>query len=219
MGASRAPFGNLSYEFWSLPGIWNVQQKTGAAFDRIYEVHSAKKLTKLKIPAEKGLWMQDHVTHVHPTLKASFKDAEIIDFEAHIEKYGPYFTSSLAWMIAEAIEYGADSIHIYGVTMSADGEYAHQKPSCSYLIGWARANGIDVVVDRGSELMSAPWIYGYEDEPDILTGLRDKCMQIEQEMQKHEQHITDLKANFHRMEGQREQIKWYENNWFSGVNK
>lgn len=215
IGAARAPFHDESFEFWSVPGIWNIQQETGRKFERIYEVHSAKTLTGLKIPAEKGGWMLENITHIHPSLKASFPDAEVMDMDGLIEKYGPYFTSSLAWMLAEAIEAGAKRIDIYGVTMSAYEEYGHQKPGCSHKIGWAEALGIKVNIDKGAELMSAPFIYGYEERPEILQSLEDEKRKVAQRANGIEDQINDLKATYHHMQGQREQIEWFENNFWS----
>jgi len=218
-GARRAPVHDESFEIWSICGIWNAQTASGRKFDRIYEVHSAKTMTEMQIPADKAQWMSENITHINPTLQASFPNAAVIDFEAHLEKYGSYFTSSIAWLLAEAIEEKPDQIDIYGVTMSADEEYGHQKPACSYLIGWARANGIKVNVDRGAELMSAPYVYGYEDVPEIMKSLKDRKEQIGNEMRITEDKINDLKAQYHHMQGANEQIDWYEKNWWSGTKR
>jgi len=214
-GGARAPYNDASYELWSICGVW----QTKAEFKRIYEVHSAKALTALNIPADKGQWMSENITHCHPTLEKSFPNAEIIGFEGHIKKYGSYFTSSLAWMLAEAIEEAPDVIEIYGVTMSSTEEYAHQKPACAYLIGWARALGIKVIVDRGAELMSAPFIYGYEEVPDVIIALSDKKKHVEDELLKAESAVFEARGKYQFLEGVKAQTEWFENNWWSGDRK
>lgn len=210
MGAIRAPLKDDRYEVWGIPGLWNIEGN----YKRIYEVHSAKTLTALKMPAEKGVWMANNVTHVHPTLQKSFPNAKVIDFEKHMKKYGRYFTSSFSWMLAEAIEEKPESIDIYGVTLSGSGEYSHQKPSASYLIGWARAVGITVNIDRESELMSAPFVYGYEDKPDYLNTLNDRKKELLKHIEETEELMLKEKAKFHHLEGAKAQLEWFENNFW-----
>ncbi len=211
LGTSRAPLNDPNSENWGLTGLWNVKGN----YKRIYEIHSAKALTDEKIAADKGEWMKEHITHIHPTLKASFPSAEVVDFEGHIKKYGKYFTSSFAWMLADAIEEKPDCIEIYGITLSSDGEYAHQKPGASYLIGWARAVGIKVRIDRESELMSAPYIYGYEDIPEYLVTLKDQKRKILDELTKAQDAESFEKGKKHYFEGVRDNIKWFENNYLA----
>jgi len=57
-----------------------------------------------------------------------------------------YFCSSIDYMLALALLEGAKEIHLYGVDMSMTDEYAHQKPSAEYWIGYARGMGVTVVV-------------------------------------------------------------------------
>lgn len=211
VGASRAPLSDPNSENWGLSGLWNVP----GIYKRIYEIHSATHLTAAKIAAEKGKWMQEHITHIHPTLKASFPNAEVVEFERHIKKYDKYFTSSFSWMLAEAIEEKPDCIEIFGITLSGDGEYSHQKPGASYLIGWARALGIKVVIDRESELMSAPYIYGYEDAPEYLRTLSDQKRKILEELRKADNAEITERGRKHYYEGVRDNIKWFENNFWA----
>ncbi len=211
LGASRAPLNDANSEIWGLTGLWNIKGN----YKRIYEIHSAKSLTDEKIAADKGEWMKNHITHIHPTLKASFPDAVVVDFEKYIKKHGTYFTSSFGWMLAEAIEEKPDCIDIYGITLSGDGEYIHQKPGASYLIGWARALGIKVNIDRESELMSAPYIYGYEDIPEYLVTLADQKRKALDELERAKEAESFEKGKKHYFEGVRDNIKWFENNFWA----
>lgn len=209
-GTARAPLKDPSYENWGVPGLWNIP----GDYKRIYEVHSPKVLTGMGISPEKGAWMREHVTHIHPKLKASFPNAEVIEFEKHMEKYGRYFTCSFSWMMAEAIGENPDSIAIYGITLSGNGEYVHQKPSMSYFIGRARERGIKVNVDKESELMSAPFIYGYEDPPEYLKTLADQKKLLLGELHKAEDAEAYERGRKHYYEGIRDQIEWFENNFW-----
>ncbi len=87
-----------------------------------------------------------------------------------LSKNRRYFTNSISWELALAIHEGFEEIHIYGVDMAQDAEYAHQRPSCEYFIGVAEGMGIKIVIPDESDLMKAQWLYPYEGE----AGMRGK---------------------------------------------
>lgn len=90
-----------------------------------------------------------------------------------------FFTSSLAWMIALAIESGADEIGLWGVDMSAAEEiYSGQRSGCQYFIGKALARGIKVTVPQQSDLMRPTPLYGYCE----LDGMHQKLLAREAEL-------------------------------------
>lgn len=90
-------------------------------------------------------------------------------FEDYIAKYGPYFfTSSMAWMLAHAIEVLAPRaqagekvrIGLWGVDMAAVSEYSLQRPGCQHFLGVARKLGIEIVLPPESDLAQPPTLYG-----------------------------------------------------------
>lgn len=212
IGGDKAPYNNPDYEIWGLPGL----RGSGFRLDRVYEVHSAYCLSEVKpYTTNDAKWLSENVTHINPTLKASFPNAKVIDFEKYINKFGRYFTSSFSWMFAEAIEEGVDVIDTYGFTLSSSGEYAHQKPGAAYLIGWARAVGIEVNISKGSELMSAPFIYGYEEEPAALKSIIERRQMVEREFIVAEQEVFAAKGKYNHLEGVKETLDWFEKNFWA----
>jgi hypothetical protein len=83
--------------------------------------------------------------------------------QAMLEKYGRYFfTSSLAWMFALALEQpDIEEIGFWGVDMSAADEYLCQRAGCHYFITLARQRGIRVTVPPESDLLAPPALYGF----------------------------------------------------------
>lgn len=83
-----------------------------------------------------------------------------------IEEFGTdYFGCGIDYMIALAVYLGAEEIHIYGVMLSMESEYAHQKPSVEYWIGMAQGRGVKVRVHGiYSNLLKTRngMIYGYK---------------------------------------------------------
>lgn len=88
-------------------------------------------------------------------------------------KYGDYFfTSTLAWMMAMAIEAilavrKADpsdedphAIGLWGVDMAAFEEYGYQRAGCQFFAQVAQSLGISVIVPHESDLLTPPPLYG-----------------------------------------------------------
>jgi len=71
----------------------------------------------------------------------------------------PYLSSTIAYELALAIHEGFAEIHIYGVDLNTESEYAWQKPGVEYLIGVAVGRGIKVVIPDNCALLKAP-LYG-----------------------------------------------------------
>lgn len=96
------------------------------------------------------------------------------------DKYGRYFTNTVSWMMALAIEQGYKKIGIYGVDMAQDSEYSHQRPSCEYFIGVARGLGIDVEIPRTSDLLKNPFLYGFDDGGEFVAKMRARMKELQE---------------------------------------
>jgi len=67
----------------------------------------------------------------------------------------PYYTNTIAYMMALAIMEGFDRIELYGIEMSGGTEYAYQKACLEYFIGLANGRGIEVYLPEHCALMNA----------------------------------------------------------------
>jgi len=135
------------------------------------------------------------------------------DFTGKRAKYGDYFASSAAWLIADAIDYGADEIAIYGVNMASDSEYAYQKPSCTFMIGWAKAMGIKVTIPDSSELLSIPFQYGIEKRPRALCAIDQKKTELNAQMAVHTQNQKVSEIGVAQCQSNLQLLQWVEQNW------
>jgi hypothetical protein len=82
--------------------------------------------------------------------------------DAMVSKFGPwFFTSSVAWMMALAIERGAKEIGLWGIDMSHQSEWIYQRSGCHYFVNVAKAMGIRVTVPPESDLLRPPPLYGF----------------------------------------------------------
>lgn len=133
-------------------------------------------MAKLACP----VWMQQHVREI-PTSRA-------LPVEELVAKYGSYFfTSSVAWMIACAIEeilehreqlaakltvgstghqpvnaeeMEPDVIGLWGIDMSATEEYGYQRAGCQHFLLLAGDLGIQIYVPPESDLLRPMPLYG-----------------------------------------------------------
>lgn len=212
-----APFEDQSWDIWGIYGV----ACCGRRLTRLYELHEKSVIIDM---AEK-MYPNGEYFKVANDLGKNYitrdaydqcPDAVRFDFEAKIKKFGPYFASSASWLIADAIDQGADEIGIWGVNMSSDGEYVHQKPSCSFLLGYARALGIKITIPPTSELLALTHQYGYEDEPRFLQGLIQKRNEIEAQMAAHKNNLDVSKMGVYGAEQALSIVKWMEQNFGTG---
>lgn len=69
----------------------------------------------------------------------------------------PYLTSTMAYMLAQALLEGVDEIRLAGIEMVIGTEYVHQKPCLEFYLGMAIGMGVKVVLSPwGSGMLAAP---------------------------------------------------------------
>lgn len=83
--------------------------------------------------------------------------------ERVLSHFDRYFTNTVSWMIALGIMMEFQDIGVYGIDMAQDSEYAHQRPSCEFFLGWARGKGINLHIPATSDLLKTAFLYGAED--------------------------------------------------------
>lgn len=67
-----------------------------------------------------------------------------------------YFTSTFAYIMAQAISEKPDKIYLYGINLTALDEYTKQRNCMEYWIGQAEGRGIEVEIPSESALCKAP---------------------------------------------------------------
>lgn len=214
-GWERAPFDDKAWNIWTLAGLHDRCEP-----DRVYEIHTGQEIAdawKNDPMPMKMAWLKRQNLIIHPSLQTTFPEGKVFDYQKYMDRHGNYFTSSIAWMLAEAIDEKPEEIGIFGVGMASQTEYAHQKPGCTYLIGWAKALGIKVSIQEGSELMVAPYIYGLQYPPKILTDLAVKKKEMESMADSFEHECFAAREKYNKAQGALEMIEYFENNWWSGT--
>ena len=76
-----------------------------------------------------------------------------------------YFTSTIAFMIALAIDEGFETIGLYGIDLIVDQEWFYQKACAEFWLGVCHGRGMNIDIPDKSALLKTAWRYGYELEP------------------------------------------------------
>lgn len=209
-----APFDNPEWEVWGLLGV----STTGRRLTRLYELHKEHLVRPLieKPPHAGKYWEVARALGKNYITNAAFPEAPEAtryDFEARIRKYGPFFASTASWMIADAIEENPEEIAIYGINMAHETEYGYQKPSCTFLLGWAKAVGIKITLPSSSELLAVPYQYGYQDAPRAIACFAQRKAEYTNALNAHKQHLDHAQKNVYATEQCLDLLKWFEQNW------
>ena len=171
-----APYKDPGWSIWACsPGAYPVvaSQRELREGDAFFELHRWEPpvlgAAHLQVPwfsPEYVAWLQQlPVTVYTGEVVPEIKNGVRLPREHLQGRYGPYFfTSSLAWMLAMALEQpDLEEIGLWGVDMAATEEYATQRPGCQYFLQIAMQRGVRVTVPPESDLIQPPFQYGVDE--------------------------------------------------------
>jgi hypothetical protein len=153
-----APFKDLSWEIWAC----SPQNYDYSRVDAWFEVHS---LDRKHVPENKPYFdkLEKHPRVYVTKADGRLPNAIVLEVDRLVNKYPYFLTSSLAWMMACAIEAKPERIGIWGVDMSANDEYAYQRPGMHYFIEKANEANIEIVLPPQSDLAMPIPVYGLKE--------------------------------------------------------
>jgi hypothetical protein len=175
-------------EIWGINELYKLAKNhPQARFDRWFEIHDPYSPSKnvpehhnflknCKIP----LYMQRHfeefpssIPYPRHEIKELFNKNFLCekDIKGEDDPNKPVYlngspfteySNQISWMIALAIKEGFKEIHVYGVDMATKSEYAFQRSSCSFFIGYAAGKGIKILIPKASPMCKFGKDYGFE---------------------------------------------------------
>ncbi len=170
-----APWDDQGIEFWGLNRLHAVLEDK--PWHRWFEIHDLKKFYGR--PGDPDVqhinWLKDFAGDVYlrpqDMLLAQewgISTARPYPIERVLSVHHGYFTNSISYLLALAIEMGYSEIQMFGVDMAQDNlmqaEYSEQRPSCEYFLGHAVGKGIDITLPPGSDLLKTNILYGFDDD-------------------------------------------------------
>ena len=157
---------------WEIVGLNQLYRHIPRA-DRWFEIHREwndhvvegtdhqKWLAEAPIP----IYMVDRVPGIPNSVRYPIERV----MQGHLD----YFTSTVAFAIALAIQEGFQEIGLWGIDLIVGDEYFYQKPCAEFWIGVAHGKGITVTLPKTTALCKQTYRYGYQSEPESLITLSE----------------------------------------------
>jgi hypothetical protein len=155
-----------------------------------------------------------------------FKNGWRFPFEDYVAKYGGYFfTSSMAWMLAHAIELLAPRaaagekvrIGLWGVDMAALSEYNLQRPGCQHFLGLAKSLGIQIVLPPESDLLQPPTLYGVSEYHPRHTKWLARMNELKGRQQALTVNIQNMSVELQHINGCIDNMNYVFNTWVDDI--
>lgn len=204
-----APFRDDSWEIWAC----SPQNYDFPRVDAWFELHS---LDRKFVPANQ---VYRNVIQAHRRVYITEPDGRlphgiVLDMDPLLKKHGPYFfTSSLAWMMAFAIEQKPDTIGIWGVDMSAAEEYGYQRAGMHYFMHVADKAGIKVVLPPQCDLAQSPPLYGVKEFYPMYWKMRACQEELEQRVNALNKDRASKEKEALILQGARDFLEYIKNTW------
>ena len=162
-----APFDDPNIEIWGLNRLH--QQDWFTRSDRMFQLHPIKYLQSCIGLSDGDRKHYEWLTQEHDF--PIYTQKKYVEFPASVkypiwemrQKFGNFYTSTLAYMMALALHEGYNHFELYGFDMQADTEYRHQRDSTEYFIGLTEGLGHDVFLPSNCSLINGSLgMYAYE---------------------------------------------------------
>jgi len=174
-GASRS-FCSYDCETWGVNGAYMIERHPGLRgkfrMDKLFLTDYLFRVTgqlNFDVKAMNSFSERNNCQMI--TLhKIKGLNASLYPYKRIVEKFGTnYFTSSICYMLAYALDKDYELIKLYGVDMSTVLEYYSQKPGVEFWIGMAMMKGCTLDISQGSTIMAPPMgvPYGFRVKYDL----------------------------------------------------
>jgi len=216
----EGPIDEPDWQIWTIgPG-----GKDSHRWDRLYEMHTTwpedfkdylNDLSRVKKPQqvrsvvplkERMLdWAFSHDKDekwLKENIKGNWSSNVPINREAYFDKYRRmWFSSSISYCIAEAIEEGATDIGCWGIDLESGEEYISQHAGCAYFLDLARHMGINVHLPNGCGLMRDLNPYPDRYETHLALTFEKKKKWLQHLISQAEQNHSEIQLELYRTEG------------------
>ena len=188
---------NTGWDRWTIgPGGIDAH-----GWERLYEIHKTHppdfkeyldKLAAYEAPRE--IWTLKPFPH--------FKSNKLLPANELVNKYGrTWFSSSISWCMAHALEEGATDIGLFGIDLESGEEYISQFIGCRFFIDLARIGGVNIHLPPGCGLMREPTVYPDRYEHHLALTLERKLKWLELQVGRVEGEYDNQRAEMYRAEG------------------
>lgn len=207
-----APFGDVNWEIWACSPSNYVAPRVDAWF----ELHS---LDRKCVPGN-----EPYISTLkqHPRVYLAAPDDRlpngVIYPKDHIlgkypQKHHTFFTSSVAWMMAMAIEQRPSVIGLWGIDMAAGDEYEYQRPGLHYFMGVAEGLGIKIYAPPQSDILELHPLYGFKEQWRSYWKMRAREEEIDQRLKAIDKILNAKESEKLQLMGARQSMVYEKNTW------
>ena len=205
-----APIWNYDWEIWTC----NRAGLSLGRWDRLFEIH---RIWDYESPEAKADYLKKLGEVKPPKIVVSIvpipgvKSGVILDREKLFAKHGSvWFSSSIAYELACAIDEKPDEIGIWGVDMESTEEYLGQFPACDHFVRVARASGIKVTLPTDCTLLRQPSPYPDRFETIQALVLEKKAALVTKLIADHEAELEIEIADAAQTDGYMDAMRRYD---------
>ena len=228
-----APFSDPSYKIWACsPGTYSILPRCDAFFElhrwepgQIGKPHTQKQWFSPEYVAwmaqQCRVWMYEAVPEIPGSARLPVEELEA--------KYGTYFfTSSIAWMMACAIEDvleerdaledqslppADDVIALYGIDMAATEEWGYQRAGCQHFALLAADLGIQIIVPPESDLLRPSPRYGIDESEHWMIKLTARKGELTSRLDRARQQVAGFTREVSFLEGALDDMDYMMKTW------
>jgi hypothetical protein len=207
-----APFGDVNWEIWSC----SPHNYTLPRVDAWFELHSLdRKFCPGNEPYIQTLQRHPRVYIAVPDPRMPngivYPKDEVLSH--YPQKHHTFFSSSVAWMAALAIEQRPDEIGFWGVDMSAGDEYEYQRPGCHYFMGVAEEMGIKITVPPQSDLLELHPPYAFKEQWRSYWKMKARRQEVAGRIAALDQKIAQANDERLQLSGAMQSMTYEQNTW------
>jgi hypothetical protein len=193
-----APYDDETWELWGLNGAYKAMRR----WDRWFDMHDLSILKKYHDPAYFDFLAKAGDKLTMNNEYDEYPEAGVFPFQELVDKYGRYFSNTISWLIAYALEQDdVEEIGLWGVNMAQDTEYAKQRPSCEYFLGIAVGRDIKITIPEASEMLKTTHLYGWEPTPSFIAKIPDKQRELKLNHEDVLRNLESSKGKLHHVNG------------------
>lgn len=225
------PYADPSWRIWACsPGAYGIigQQRMFQEGDAFFELHRWE-APVIGDASHQVPWFSPEYCQFLREFKGVVYTGEVIPEirgsirlprETLIEKHGPYFfTSSLAWMLAMALEDpNLEEVGMWGVDMAATEEYAQQRPGCQYFLQLALRRGIRVTIPPESDLLQPMPLYGVSEWDPMVIKATVRARELQGRINDATARLQGAQQEITFLHGAMDNHKYWLNTWAGTAN-
>jgi hypothetical protein len=129
-------------------------------------------------------------------------------------EFGEYFfTSSIAWMTALAIQQKPTEIGFWGIDMAARDEYGYQRAGLHHFITLARMRGISITVPAESDLLRPEPQYGCREPSPMAIKMMTRKKELEARLNGLQAHYDAMFREMLFLRGALDDLDYWQTIW------